>query len=99
MLETLIIYYFENKKNLNGQIEINFSEILGYIWQKISYKIEDMKNIQENINILTENEKREISTRLFKEFKKTKEAVESSDIEKKVKIWKEVFGEEFPSYE
>lgn len=99
MLETLIIYYFENKKNLNEQIEINFSEILGYIWQKISYKIEDMKNIQENINILTENEKREISTRLFKEFKKTKEAVESSDIEKKVKIWKEVFGEEFPSYE
>ena len=49
MLETLIIYYFENKKNLNEQIEINFSEILGYIWQKISYKIEDMKNIQENI--------------------------------------------------
>ena len=99
MLETLIIYYFENKKNLNEQIEINFSEILGYIWQKISYKIEDMKNIQEDINILTEDEKQEISTRLFKEFKKTKEAVESNDIEKKVKIWKEVFGEDFPNYE
>jgi len=61
-----------------------------------------MKEIQENINTLSNDEKKIIKEKTLKHYEKATEAIEyerNKEYEKSIKKWKEIFGEDFPDYE
>lgn len=102
LLETMIINFCEKQGKLEGFVDLDFRNLLQYISNNIFFIVEDMKEIQENINTLSNDEKEIIKEKTLKHYEKATEAIEyerNKEYEKSIKKWKEIFGEDFPDYE
>lgn len=102
LLETLCIYYFENKNELESINYIEFVKILPYVSFCIQYPVKDIKEIQEDINTLDDEKIRIIVDKITNEICIATEALsieKKGDMKKSIELWKKIFGEEFPDYE
>jgi hypothetical protein len=103
LLETMILDYFNSSLYKASQfVDLQISNILGYIKTNIYYLVNDPKGIQGNINHLSLEEQIKISERAKQDEEKSNKArsfENNGDHEKSINKWREVFGDKFPKYE
>lgn len=102
VLETMILDYFENIDSCSDYIDLRFRDVLEYIKSYIYYPVYDSKKIEGNINSLTLDEQVALSTRASIDYEKAKMAVSAElnekDTAKSIRIWRSLFGDDFPTY-
>ena len=109
VLETIVLDYF-NQANHNvvndGKYydypDIHFRDALYYISSHIMGYVQDTKGFEGDINTLTYDQKYKIKTRAYNDYSKAYNAVNAEtneqDNQKSMRIWKEIFGDDFPKY-
>lgn len=102
LLETLIINYYVNlAQKDNYYVDVEFKDLLGYLAQQVLYDTNDPKGILMNINYLSRDERRDLSSKLNDAYGIAKSAVNAEITEKdhikSIKIWKSLLGEDFAS--
>ena len=102
LLETMIINHCDEEEELNKWIDIRFKNALKYIADHITSPVYDMKEIQGNINTLDVLDKYTLKNKAQADYKKACEAImletEEKDHKKSINNWREILGEDFPTY-
>lgn len=100
LLETMIINYCDSKTTLSQFIDYRFRDALKYIADNIMNSVSDMKEIQGDINTLSDSDKSKLKEKANNDYQKACEASELETVnqEKAIKLWGEILGGDFPSY-
>jgi len=102
VLETMIVNYFDEISETYDWIDMRFSEGLNYIARNIWNPVYDSKNIEGNINTLSYQEKANIQERAKSDYNNTCSAITADTTEKNqlkaINIWRNILGEDFPTY-
>lgn len=101
LLETMVINYCDTVNELSKWIDIRFIDALYYVYQNISNPVYDMKNIQGDINNLSDDDKTTLSYKAYSDYQKALDARKfETDCNHQASIakWKEIFGSDFPKY-
>ena len=107
VLETMVLDFFDArpipKETDTLFIDLLFKDVLDYIAKNINGYIGDSKGIEGDINTLSYSERHSIMNRAMNDYKKAVNAVaaevKENNQKKSINIWRDIFGEEFPSYE
>lgn len=103
LLETIIFNYYEGRfEKASEYVDIEIPKILQHLETAIFYQVNDHKGIQGDINNLSLEERTKISNRAKVDKLKANEArgfESNNDHEKSINKWREIFGNEFPTYE
>ena len=100
LLETMIINYCDSKTTLSQFIDYRFRDALKYIADNIMNSVGDMKEIQGDINTLSDSDKSKLKEKANNDYQKACEASEMETVnqEKAIKLWGEILGGDFPTY-
>ena len=102
LLETMLVDYALCEET-SDSLKVNFINVLEFVSQKVLDDISDMKRIQGNINDLSYDERYVISEKAESEAEKAYQAmryeIEDGDTNKAINKWREILGEDFPTYE
>lgn len=100
LLENMILDYYENN-TATQWIDYEVRKLLNYIKNNIYSSVYDPKNIQGNINTLTDEEKYSIFSRAYDDYDKAVDAYnnETSNPAYAISKWQSIFGANFPSYD
>lgn len=102
LLECMILNIYEDKdEDTNWWDDIEFKNVLHELSLAIKNDVDDPKKIQGNLNTFSIEDRKKISTALENTYKKACKAREyekQGEQKKAIEKWKEIFGEEFPSY-
>lgn len=102
LLETLVLNYCETQTELSAFIDIRFKNVIIYISIYINNSVYDRKNIQGDINNLSDSERRILCQKAYDDYIKACDAVnletQEKDHKKSISKWSEIFGKEFPAY-
>ena len=100
LLETMIINYCDSQTTLSQFIDYRFRYALKYIADNIMNSVSDMKDIQGDINTLSDSEKSKLKEKANNDYQKACEASEMETVnqEKAIKLWGEILGGDFPTY-
>lgn len=109
VLETIVLDYFDQTCHnvvSDGKTydypDLHFRNALYYISNHIMCSVQDTKGFQGDINTLTYEQKSKIKTRASNDYSKAYNAVraetQENDNQKSMRIWKDIFGENFPQY-
>lgn len=96
LLEVMLANYYSSREDVYD-IEFEFEQSLSYLRDKIWNTIDDPKNIEGNLNHLSDEEKINLTSRIDNDLKNIEDAKRVS-VEQAFKYWKEVLGDEFPNY-
>lgn len=103
LFEQLIINYANQRTELSPYIDIDIINFFNYLSVSIYNNVEDPKEFQGNINILSYEQKKSISEKASWAFEKGVEAynveIKDKNQEKAINKWREIFGSNFPKYE
>lgn len=100
MLEAMVLDFCEQQQNIS-RIDWAFVSLILYIKNNIYRSVPDPKNIQGNLNVLSSGQKFSIQQRADKDYQRAYSAwdyEQSNDMEEAINKWKEVLGNDFPSY-
>lgn len=100
LLETMIINYCDSQTTLSQFIDYRFRDTLKYIADNITNSVSDMKEIQGDINTLSDSDKSKLKEKANNDYQKACEASEMETVnqEKAIKLWGEILGGDFPTY-
>ena len=100
LLETMIINYCDSQTTLSQFIDYRFRDALKYIADNIMNSVSDMKEIQGDINTLSDSDKSKLKEKANNDYQKACEASEMETVnqEKAIKLWGEILGGDFPTY-
>ena len=100
LLETMIINYCDSQTTLSQFIDYRFRDTLKYIADNIMNSVSDMKEIQGDINTLSDSDKSKLKEKANNDYQKACDAsnAETKDQEKAIKLWGEILGGDFPTY-
>lgn len=102
VLETMILDYFDSIDSCSDYIDFRFRDVLEYVKTYIYYPVYDSKKIEGNINFLTLDEQVALSIRASNDYEKAKAAISAEvnekDTAKSIRIWRSLFGDDFPTY-
>ena len=104
LLEAIVLNYCENNCSQFSQfVDMEFRNVLGYIYSKIYSDVPDPKGIQGNINTLTYEQKKSISQKAYTDYGKACNAInaetQEKNHEKSINLWRDILGGYFPRYE
>ena len=102
VMESLLLDYYETKEKVSSYVDINFINLLLYVYDNIEYTISDPKGIQGDINNLNFYERRSVKEKVKTVHEKAinaRNAEKDNDYEKSINMWRDIFGEDFPRYE
>lgn len=103
LFEQIVINFVKQKTELSQWIDFNICDFFSYLSSNIFSPVYDPKNIQGDINDLTDKERKSISMKANNAFNKAKEAISAEtnekNQEKAINKWREIFGNKFPKYE
>ena len=103
LLEAMILYYYENvfSTTCSKYVDLELENVFNHLANSILHTVPDPKNIQTNINDIDYYERYSLSEK-FKTFSQlSNQARQLEKVEKheeSIKIWKKVFGVNFPDY-
>ncbi|MBO2007826.1 hypothetical protein [Hymenobacter negativus] len=101
LLECICLNYFEGQSSISKYPDIEFPYILSYVAQNIIYNTNDPKNIEGNINRLSPEERKKVSSRASVDSSKALAALAAEKLgnhKEAIRIWTEIFGSAFPSF-
>lgn len=102
MFETLILDFLDGATGTASKyVDIDLPTMFNHISTAIYFPVYDPKNIQGDINSLTQEEKQKIANRASLDYQKAKTAREYEHEKKhkeSINKWIEVFGDDFPKY-
>lgn len=102
LLETLLLDYCKTQTELSQYIDFRFKDALLYVANNISKNVFDPKNIQGNINTLSDYDKIVLKQKAETDYNKACEAIvfetNDHDHQKSINKWGEIFGQDFPAY-
>jgi len=102
LIEVMILNYYETKgSKASKYVDLEIPDVLEHIWANILHNINDPKGIQGNINHLTYEERKKISTRAWQDknmAEKARRHESDGDHRRSIEKWSEVFGTAFPAY-
>lgn len=102
LLETMILNYYEGQNSKASQfVDVEFANVMVYIYNNIMGNVDDPKGIQGNINSLTYDERTKIKNKAAIDYHVAIAAGEfeqNKDMKASIGKWGEVFGSEFPKY-
>lgn len=109
VLETIMLDYFDqashnivNDGKFYDYPDMHFRDALNFISNHIMSSVQDTKGFQGNINNLTYDQKSKIQTRATNDYSKARNAVnaetQEKDNQKSIRIWRDIFGGDFPQY-
>lgn len=104
LIENMILDVYDQILILNKAsqyVDLEVSKLLGEIATRVMSPVFDPKGIQGDINKLTLDERLKISNRASSDKKKASEAsrLESNgDHKAAISLWREIFGDKFPTY-
>lgn len=96
LLEVMLANYYSSREPLSN-IEYEFEKSLKYLRENIWNTVDDPKDIEGNLNNLSEDEKNNLVLRIDNDLKNIESAKEVS-VEQEFGYWKDVLGDKFPSY-
>ena len=103
LLETILVDFARQQDELGRWIDLNFLDALEFLCEAILKPVYDTKGIQEDISCcLSPLDRLKIAQRAKEDIDKIYDAQEAEfddyDHEKAIKLWGEIFGEDFPTY-
>lgn len=100
LFEQFVINFTKNSNGLSDYIDYDIRDFFKYLTTEIYNYVGDPKNIQGNLNQLLFSEKKSISEKANWAYDKSIEAItaESTDQEKSINKWREIFCNKFPQY-
>jgi hypothetical protein len=102
LFENIILNFAEEQSELSNYIDFNLIDFWYYLKYAIYYEVEDPKGFQGNLNILSYDDKNKISLKADDTYNKALEAIhfetQEKDQKKAINKWREIFGNEFPTY-
>ena len=102
VMESILLDYYETKEEVSPYVDINFINLLSYVYERIEYSISDPKKIQGDINNLDYYERQSVKEKVKTVYGKAVQAYyaeKDNDYEKSINIWRDIFGKDFPRYE
>lgn len=96
LLEVMLANYYSSRESLSN-IEYEFEQSLNYLRDNIRNTVDDPKNIEGNLNYLSDDEKTNLILRIDNDLKNIKDAKKVS-MGQSFEYWKKVLGNEFPNY-
>lgn len=96
LLEVMLANYYSSRESLSN-IEYEFEQSLNYLRDNIRNTVDDPKNIEGNLNHLSDDEKTNLILRIDNDLKNIKDAKKVS-MGQSFKYWKKVLGNKFPNY-
>lgn len=102
LIETMVVDYFERIDSTPDFIEQRFRNVLLYIRNNIFSIVNDSKGIEGNINSLSTYERQRIYDRAGVDYNKATDAINAEcnekDQHKAINIWRDILGDDFPTY-
>ena len=101
LLETMIVNFADSRTELSQWIDLRFRDALSYIANHIMNPVYDMKEIQGDINNLSQDDKQCLRQKAQADYDKACEAWEqekAGNHKEAIKKWGEIFGNDFPTY-
>lgn len=102
LFELIVIEYSKSKLELSQCIDYDIKDFFNFLSSAIFYSIPDPKGLQGNLNNFNFTEKYAISQKAKWACNKALEAINSEvlekDTQKSINKWRELFGNEFPTY-
>lgn len=96
LLEVMLANYYSSRESLSN-IEYEFEQSLNYLRDNIRNTVDDPKNIEGNLNHLSDDEKTNLILRIDNDLKNIKDAKKVS-MRQSFEYWKKVLGNKFPNY-
>ena len=96
LLEVMLANYYSSREFLSN-IEYEFEQSLNYLRDNIRNNVDDPKNIEGNLNHLSDDEKTNLILRIDNDLKNIKDAKKVS-MGQSFEYWKKVLGNKFPNY-
>lgn len=96
LLEVMLANYYSSRESLSN-IEYEFEQSLNYLRDNIRNTVDDPKNIEGNLNHLSDDEKTNLILRIDNDLKNIKDAKKVS-MGQSFEYWKKVLGNKFPNY-
>ncbi len=103
LLENMILDYYSEKTTVASKfVDIELIDVFLEIHRRIYKSVNDPKNIQGDLNNVSSDDKKKIFDRAYADYVKAFDArqLEKAGNQKdSINKWKEIFGDNFPSYE
>jgi hypothetical protein len=103
LLENMVLdYYSEQTIVASKFVDIELVKVFLEIHRRIYNVVNDPKNIQGNLNTLTYDEKKKIADKAYIDYSKAYDARQlevAKNQTDSIKLWIEIFGEQFPKNE
>lgn len=102
LFEVLILNYFNSKQEVSSFVDMEIRDFWSYLTYAIYNSVEDPKGYQGNLNTLDSYEKIKISEKAKSDYEKANLAIfyetQEKDMSKAITKWREIFGNDFPTY-
>ncbi len=102
LFENIVLNFAEQLSELSDYIDFNLRDFWYYLKDAIYNKVQDPKGFQGNLNVLSFDDKIKISLKANDTYTKALEAIhfetQESNQKKAINKWREIFGNEFPTY-
>ncbi|EEC0943213.1 TPA: nucleotidyltransferase [Salmonella enterica] len=101
LLETMLLNYFNSRTECYKWVDFEIVNVLGYLASAVFYPVYDHKGIQGDINNLSDDDKLKISTRCYLDKNRAEDGrlyETQNNYRASINKWREVFGDNFPSY-
>lgn len=100
LLETIIVDYFKSSPKLYGYFDLDFWNILAFLQTRITSPVYDIKGIQGDLSRTVNTwDRAKIAWRAKTDCEKIQAVLSNhSTQEECINLWREIFGQEFPTY-
>lgn len=100
-LENLILQYYSGSVTSVQWVDRELPKLFGYIYYNVQKSLNDPKGFQGDINHLTYEERLKIQEKAKVDYNKAMKAIGfegAGNMTDAIKLWGEIFGDEFPKY-
>lgn len=102
LFENMILNYFDSLSEIDKHLGINLRDFWKYLQTAIYSSVPDPKEFQGDLNVLSADEKSKISLKAKETYEKSLEAYKYEAEHKNHKMainkWRDIFGNDFPTY-
>lgn len=100
LLETILLNYFSTRTNCSFYVDLELENVFDHLSSVVYSQVNDTKGFINDLNDLNQEERDKISARAVIDRDRVSKAslIEYEDPAAAIKIWRDIFGNDFPCY-